>query len=113
MNFTVTKEERIAIFHLSDTRIDTTNSAEVKAELLIISQEDIDILILDLTEVTFCDSSGLSALLLAERQMRERGGGIMVIDVNGKIRQLMEIAKLSDMVPVFTSIDDARAAIEG
>jgi len=112
MNFTVHKEDRLSTFQLHDSRLDSTNAADVKAELLIISQEEIDVLIIDLSEVTFCDSSGLSAILLAERQLRERKGGIMVVDRHGKIRAILEIAKLTEMIPVFKTFAEARKAIE-
>ncbi|MDT8322778.1 MAG: STAS domain-containing protein [Bacteroidota bacterium] len=111
MKFTVDKENGLAIFHLHENRLDANNAAEAKSEFLILCQSSIDVLILDLAEVTFCDSSGLSAILLAERQLREREAGLIVVDVNGKIRSLFEIAKLMDVIPLVSSIDEARDLI--
>ena len=111
MNFTIKKENELAIFHLDDTRLDSTNSPDVKAELLVLCQEDIDVLVIDLTKVAFCDSTGLSALLLAERQLRERDKGLLVIDKNGKVRSLIAIAKLDKFIPVFETLEEARKAI--
>ncbi len=111
MKFTVEKEDKLSIFHLHASHLDSTNSAEAKAEFLILCQSDIDILILDFTEVSFCDSSGLSAILLAERTLREREGGLIVVDVIGKIRSLFEIAKLMDIIPLVDSIEEARSLI--
>jgi anti-anti-sigma factor len=111
MKFTVDKENGLAIFHFHENRLDSNNAAEAKSEFLILCQSSIDVLILDLTEVTFCDSSGLSAILLAERQLRERDAGLIVVDINGKIRSLFEIAKLMDVIPLVGSIDEARDLI--
>jgi anti-anti-sigma factor len=111
MKFTVEKEDRLSIFHLHETRLDSTNAAEAKGEFLILCQSNIDVLIIDLSEITFCDSSGLSAILLAERQLREREGGIIVVDVHGKVRSLFEIAKLTDIIPLVSSVEEARAMI--
>jgi len=111
MKFTVEKEDSLSIFNLHESRLDSTNSAEAKAEFLILCQSNIDILILDLSEVTFCDSSGLSAILLAERALREREGGLIVVDVNGKIRSLFEIAKLMDIIPLVGTLEEARSLI--
>jgi len=108
MKFTVEKEHGLAIFHLHETRLDTTIASEAKAELLILCQSNIDVLIINLSEITFCDSSGLSAILLADRQLRERDGGIIVVDGNGKVRSLFEIAKLTDVIPLVSSVDEAR-----
>lgn len=111
MKFTVTQENGLAIFHFNEPRLDATNSAEVKAEFLILTQTQIEVLIIDLSEVTFIDSSGLSAILLAERQLREREGGIIVVDQHGKVRTLFEIAKLTDVIPLVSSVDEARGMI--
>jgi anti-sigma B factor antagonist len=111
MNFSVTKENHLAVFQLRETHLDSLLAPDLKAELLILCQDDIDVLILDFTTVSFCDSTGLSAILLAERQMRQRGG-VMVVDGIGKVRTLLEIAKLSDAIPVVRDLDEARAALE-
>ncbi len=111
MKFTIDKENGLAIFHLHESRLDSTNAAEAKSEFLILCQSSIEVLILDFTEVTFCDSSGLSAILLADRQLRERDGGIIVVDSVGKVRSLFEIAKLTDIIPLVTTIEEARDLI--
>lgn len=111
MKFTVDKENGLAIFHLHETRLDSTNAAEAKSEFLILCQSSIEVLILDFSEITFCDSSGLSAILLAERQLRERDGGIIVVDANGKVRSLFEIAKLTDIIPLVATMEEARDLI--
>ena len=111
MKFTVDKENGLAIFHLHETRLDSTNAAEAKSEFLILCQSSIEVLILDFSEITFCDSSGLSAILLAERQLRERDGGIIVVDANGKVRSLFEIAKLTDIIPLVATLEEARDLI--
>ncbi len=111
MKFTVDKENGLAIFHLHESRLDSTNAAEAKSEFLILCQSSIEVLILDFSEITFCDSSGLSAILLAERQLRERDGGIIVVDSNGKVRTLFEIAKLTDIIPLVETLEEARDLI--
>jgi anti-sigma B factor antagonist len=111
MKFSIEREDKLAIFHLDETRLDSNNSPDVKRELLILASDDIDVVIIDLSAVTFCDSSGLSSMLLAERQMREHDGGVIVVDANGKIRTLIEIAKLDSIIPVFATIEEARNAL--
>lgn len=111
MNFTVEKEGSLATFILHESRFDSTNSAEAKSEFLVLCQSQIDVLILDFSEVSFCDSSGLSAILLAERQLREREGGIIVVDGYGKIKSLFEIAKLKDVIPLVDTMAEAKALL--
>lgn len=112
MKFSVEHDGQLAIFHLGEERLTAENAPEVKRELLILTQSEITVLMLDLTPVSFCDSSGLSAILLAERQMREHeDGGVIVVDVHGKVKTLIEIAKLDGIIPVFETVEEARKAI--
>jgi anti-anti-sigma factor len=112
MKFTVDRLNELAIFSLHEARLDSTIAPALKAQLLALFKSDVQFLILDLTETTFCDSSGLSAMLLAERQLREVDGGVLVVDPNGKIKSLLQIANLESIIPVFDTLDDAKSAIE-
>jgi anti-sigma B factor antagonist len=111
MKYTVTVDDSIGIFHLHESRLDSTNVSQIKAELLLVTQNDIDVLILDFSDVEFCDSSGLGAILLAQRIMNERDNDLAVVDSIGKIRNLLDIAQLTNIIPVFPSLDAARTAV--
>ncbi len=112
MKFTIDHENELAVFHLHESRLDSTIAPQMKAQLLALFKTDVQVLILDFTEVVFCDSSGLSAMLMAERQLREIDGGVIVVDPNGRIRTLLQIANLEGIIPAFSTIDEARRAIE-
>ncbi len=111
MKYRIDRENSLAIIHLEEERLDSNNAPEVKREFLVLCSDEIDVLIIDLSNITFCDSSGLSAILLAERQMREHDGGVIVVDPNGKVTTLIKIAKLDQIIPVFATIDEARNAL--
>jgi anti-sigma B factor antagonist len=51
-------------------------------------------LVVDLADVDFCDSSGLSALLIADRKMKEHGGNVKLIHVHKKVATLLKISML-------------------
>jgi anti-sigma B factor antagonist len=44
--------------------------------------------------VEFCDSSGLSALLIADRKMKEHGGSVRLLNVHKKVSALLRISML-------------------
>jgi anti-anti-sigma factor len=68
-------------------------------------------LLFDLSECPYLDSGGLSVLLFAFRQVRNRGW-IGVIEANRNILRLFEITGLSDSpgFRVFADSSEARAA---
>lgn len=50
---------------------------------------------LDLLGVTFCDGTGLTALLAGQRELARRGGGILLHDPCWSLRKMLEIFDLS------------------
>jgi anti-anti-sigma factor len=55
-------------------------------------------LALDLTEVSFCDSYGLSVLVYAAKKVRERGGTLLLTGVSRQVRMLIERCGLQGLI---------------
>jgi len=70
-------------------------------------------LIADLTDVSYLDSSGLSALLHAHRLMTARGGSTYVIASPGSpgVRRVLQITRLDTVFRVRDSVEDAAAEL--
>ncbi len=108
MNFETKHINNIIIFKLNEKKLDANISGLVKAEFtLLLKVEGETKLIIDLTEVESCDSSGLSALLVANRLINGNGGDLRVISPSEKIRQLISITQLDRVLTLSDSVDDA------
>jgi anti-anti-sigma factor len=108
MNFTVTKNGKATIIKLNSRKLDSTVTPELKAEFLLLCKPKVaKKLIVDLEEVEFCDSSGLSALLIADRAMREHGGSVHLVHVHKKVLDLMKISQLDRIFTINSKIADA------
>jgi anti-sigma B factor antagonist len=108
MNFEVKHNDDIVIFKLNEKKLDTTISGMLKGEFTILCQaEGVRKMIIDLSEVELCDSSGLSALLLCQRQIRERGGAIRLTHTNEKVETLVKISQLGRVLPIVRNNDEA------
>lgn len=95
MKFEVQKDgASVVILTLKEKKLDSTIASELKGEFLILATPKTGELVIDLHEVEFCDSSGLSALLIAERKMKEHGGTVRLLNVNQKIMSLLKISML-------------------
>jgi anti-sigma B factor antagonist len=66
-------------------------------------------LVLDLSRVEFADSSGLSAILACVTAARRRGGDVALLSPMPRVRALVELTRLDDVVAV---VDDESIAIE-
>jgi anti-sigma B factor antagonist len=69
-------------------------------------------LLLDLTELEFCDSSGLRALIGAAREVLASGGQVvMVPPVDGPVARLFALAGAPELLPLQSSEADGVAAL--
>ena len=107
MEFDVKKQGSATILKLKERKLDTTVSAELKGEFLILCTPDLKELILDLSDVEFCDSSGLSALLIAERKLRESGGVVKLAGLQKKVLSLIQISHLDRAFQIYDSVAKA------
>jgi len=94
MKFDVQKNGTSTTFTLHERKLDSSVSGLLKAEFLILCTPKVDRLFVDLGEVEFCDSSGLSALLIANRKMKEHGGKVTLVGVRNKVKDLLKITML-------------------
>ena len=66
-------------------------------------------LVLDLEGVTFLDSSALGLLLLTHQNFKLKNGNFSLVKPTGYVRQVLELANLPRVIPVYDSVDEAVA----
>ena len=67
-------------------------------------------LILDLAEVTFCDSSGLSLFIDLHRQASAEGGWLRMAALQEGLRAMMRVTHLDQMFALYESVQAAAEA---
>ena len=108
MKFEQKKNGDTTYFKLKERKLDSTVAPTLKAEYLILCKPKVSKkLVIDLHDVQFCDSSGLSALLIAERTMREHGGELHLVNVNKKVLDLLKISQLDRYIAVDKTVAEA------
>jgi anti-anti-sigma factor len=108
MNFETKRINDITIFKLKEKRLDTNISGLVKGELtLLLKVEGINKLIVDLSDVETCDSSGLSAILVANRIVHSISGKIRLAAPSDKVYSLIKITQLDRVLQVCGTVNEA------
>lgn len=108
MNFEVKKENNITIFKLNEERLDTNISGLLKGEFtMLLKVEGAQKFILDLSAVESCDSSGLSAILVANRILNSTNGHMRIASPSEKVYSLIKITQLDRVLPVCNTVEDA------
>lgn len=112
MNFEIKKVNEITVFKLNEKRLDTNISGLVKGEFtLLLKVEGAAKLIVDLSEVEACDSSGLSSLLVANRILNSTGGSLRIAAPSEKVYSLIKITQLERVLPVCKTVEEAFAEL--
>lgn len=108
MNFETKHINDITVFKLNEKRLDTNISGLLKGEFtLLLKVEGTNKLIIDLGEVESCDSSGLSALLVANRTLNSTNGSIRLVAPSEKVLTLIKITQLDRVLHVCDTVEEA------
>jgi anti-sigma B factor antagonist len=106
INYEIKKSGEITIFKLNEKRFDSSIAGLVKGEFTILLHADeVEKLIVDLSEIEYCDSSGLSAILLAFRILQANEGKIRLAAPQKNVRTLIEISQLNRVLPMYDSVE--------
>jgi len=68
-------------------------------------------LIVDLDQVGFLDSTGLGVLVKFLKRTREADGSLSVVTESERVLKVIRITGLDAVIPLFTSVDLALAAV--
>jgi anti-anti-sigma factor len=94
MKFTTHTDGTTTTLTIQERKLDSSIASELKGEFLLVCKPKIKTLVVDLATVEFCDSSGLSALLIADRKMKEHDGKVRLVNVGKKVSSLIHISML-------------------
>jgi anti-sigma B factor antagonist len=90
--------------------LDVATSPAARAALLDAAERGQHEIVVDLTRVEFLDSTGLGALIGAQRRAKEHGGQVRLVVADGQILRLLRITGLLSVLPVYQTVEDALAA---
>ena len=79
----------------------------MKSLFLDQSNKGSKIFVVDLTKIKYCDSSGLSALLVGNRILKEKEGKLLIFGLNPMVDKIISISQLDTVFNIFNSEDEA------
>ncbi len=105
MKYTIDKQEGYSIIRLHEEKMDSAIAPKLKSELITLHAEGISNVILDLSEVKYTDSSGLSAMLVGNRIMQQEGGKFILACLSDHTSKLIKISQLDSVLNIFPSVE--------
>jgi anti-anti-sigma factor len=89
--------------------VDATNSDELHGVLESVVRERPRLLLVDLSGLSFMDSTGLRMLLRANRALDREGGVLGLVAPQGSVARVLQLTKADQLIPVYDSVEDAAA----
>ncbi|MFI6857935.1 STAS domain-containing protein [Streptomyces sp. NPDC050416] len=91
--------------------VDVHTASTLRSGALEIIQQGHPRLALDLTQVGFCDSAGLSAIIGIWHAAQEAGGSLSLVAVPDRLMRMLSMTGVDSLLPVHAATADAVAAL--
>ncbi|GIV37819.1 MAG: hypothetical protein KatS3mg032_2198 [Cyclobacteriaceae bacterium] len=111
MKYTIDKQEKYSLLKLHEEKMDSTVAPALKSELITLHAEGVRNIILDLSEVKYTDSSGLSALLVGNRILQEDGGIFVLTCLSDHTLKLIRISQLDSVLNILPTVQEGVDAV--
>ena len=95
-----------------DGDVDLNRAPEIRRLLLDCVARRLDVLV-DLSGVTYIDSSGIASLVEALQEAGKNGTGLGLVAVSDDARKVFELARLDKVFAIHSDLDTALADSKG
>ena len=112
MEFKIEKLGNHTLIQVLEEKLDTHIAPTLKSELVLISGNGEKNIILDLSKCRYCDSSGLSAILVANRLCKNANGTFVLTGLNDAVERLITISQLDTVLNITKTLEEATGVID-
>jgi anti-sigma B factor antagonist len=111
MKYSVDKQEKYTLLRLNEEKLDSSIAPQLKSEMVTLHAEGVRNIILDLSEVKYTDSSGLSALLVGNRILQEDNGIFILARLSEHTMKLIKISQLDSVLNILPTVEEGIDAV--
>jgi anti-anti-sigma factor len=107
MKFSIDRKDQYSVFSLNEKNLNSIIAPDLKSEFIFLSNEGTRNLILDLSDVEYIDSSGLSSILTAHRIWKDNGAFIITGANHPTVKKLIEISRLETILTLIPTLQES------
>ena len=111
MSIKIENKDNCSIITLEFEKLDSLISPDLKSEIVVLNKSGEKNIIVDLSQVKYCDSSGLSALLVGNRLCNEMEGKFIINSLHPMVAKLIEISQLDKILNITTELETAELGL--
>ncbi len=107
MDFKKEKKNNFTLVTILAEKVDTNIAPMLKAEFVLISSNGEKNMLLDFSTCRYIDSSGLSAILVANRLCKNAGGKLVITGLQSAVERLIIISQLDSVLNIAYTMEKA------
>ena len=112
MTFEIHKNGNHTLVKVNSDRLDTNNAPDLKSTLVVINNKGEKNIVLDLSSCNYCDSSGLRAVLVANRLCEDAIGTFILCGLQPDVENLIKISMLHTVLLITKTTNEAKELID-
>ncbi|MCF6366015.1 MAG: STAS domain-containing protein [Bacteroidales bacterium] len=109
--FEVIKKDNHTLIQVLAKKLDTSIAPSFKSELVMIAGNGEKNMIIDLSNTEYCDSSGLSSILVANRLCKNAKGQFILSGLQNAVERLITISQLDSVLTITDNLEKAESKI--
>ncbi|MFN3404145.1 MAG: STAS domain-containing protein [Cytophagaceae bacterium] len=111
MKYTIEKTEKYSLLQLHEEKMTSAIAPDLKSELVKLNAEGVKNIILNLAEVKYIDSSGLSSILVGNRLCENEQGMFILTGASEHVLKLVKISHLDSILNIVPTVEESVDAI--
>ena len=94
------------VINVDEDKLDAVVAPDLKSEFVNLNADGFNNIIVHLAKVKYVDSSGLSALLIANRLCKDSGGIFILSSVGEHVMKLIYISQLDKVMNITKTLEE-------
>ncbi len=111
-SYAITKQHKYTTIKVQEAKFTAKIAPDLKTELVLLNSIDVKNIIIDLEEVSYCDSSGLRAVLVANRLCEDAIGTFILCGLQPDVENLIKISMLHTVLLITDTVEEAEELLE-
>jgi len=107
MNFTAEIKDKYALVTVQAEKLGGVISPELKAKFVELNSQGVRNIVLNMQNARYCDSSGLSAILVGNRLCKNSHGTFVLCELTDMVQKLVNISQLNSVLSITPTQQEA------
>jgi anti-sigma B factor antagonist len=100
-------QDGVAILTLRGNLVGEPETTELKQKIKTLATSKVNRIVMEMSGVTFINSTGLGSLISSLTTVRNAGGDLRLAAVNEKVHNLFVITKLATVFEIYDTLEQA------